>query len=399
MKKIKLIVLILLILASCSKDNFEVINDLSTLFTTDGEIGSYDNSTLITKDNNLIICGNQNTKGIVVLKIAKSGELVWKTEFMKGYECNASSIYENENEEIFVCGSLKMSNTTLGLSDVYIVKMSKKGDTLWSRTYGTSEIERGYQVINSGDDCLLISGTFEKHGASTDCLYLIKIDYDGDTIWTKTYEETSIGVTPYHLLKTNSGDFLLTGTYWVEDGRVLYSSMFDVEGNKLWDKQLGPVWRWGYCTIELPNNKFLTCGRQNSFGTTQLMLVKTDNSGNILMEKEYGSEDLSEEGYSMILNSDNSITISGSSYSSTKPDNNILLLKVDQDGNQIWLKKIGDPGINEWGSNLIMDVDDDFFLTGTISNIREDEETHETIIYMRKIYMTRFNKDGDYNGI
>ena len=54
MKKIKLIVLILLILASCSKDNFEVINDLSTLFTTDGEIGSYDNSTLITKDNNLV---------------------------------------------------------------------------------------------------------------------------------------------------------------------------------------------------------------------------------------------------------------------------------------------------------------------------------------------------------
>jgi hypothetical protein len=400
MKKINLIVLITLILTSCSKDDPVGNDGLLTRFTNDGEIELSDHSTLISKDNNLIICGNQNNcrNGIVILKITKAGELVWKTEFTKGYECNLSSIYENENEELFVCGSLKMLNTTLGASNVFIIKMSKQGDTLWTKTYGTSEIERGYRIVNSDDGCLLISGKFEKNTNPNDCLYLLKINYDGDTIWTKTYKDKCSGVEPYHLLKTSSGDYLLTGAYWVDDGRILYLAMFDTDGNIVWDKKIGTAWCEGYCTMELQNNHFLTCGRGNGsdFGYSQLMLLKSDISGNVEWVKVYGSDSLSEEGYSMILNSDNTITTSGASYNSDSPDYNIVLLKVDMDGNQLWLKTFGDSGINEWGSNLIMDENDDFFLTGTMQNIRINTQTHETTFYLRKIFMISFTSDGDF---
>jgi hypothetical protein len=58
----------------------------------------------------------------------------------------------------------------------------------------------------------------------------------------------------------------------------------------------------------------------------------------------------------------------------------IILLKVGQNGNQLWFKKFGNPE-NAIGVNLIKDTNDDNIITGD---------------YNENIFMAKTDKDGDY---
>ena len=396
MGKTFLIFLTILFFCSCKKEQDDLQNIFPTHFLYEGEIGSSNNSTLISKDNNLVICGNGNTGGICIVKISKSGDLIWKNEFSKGYECGSNSIAESDNEELFVCGNLRREITISGRSDVWIVKISKNGDTLWTKTYGSPEADFGHQIIKTSDNYLLISGRSGIKNSGNDCLYLLKIDFNGDTLWTKTYLEIE-SVFPNHLLETENGDFFLTGTYDnSESERELYFLKIDKNGNILWDKRNGSAGRWGYCTIELTDGDLLTCGSYLSDGSTQVMLIESDNIGNTIWEKKYGDENLSEHGSSMKFNFDGTITITGSSNDPVIGDSDIILLKVDQNGNQIWLKKYGNPEVDESASNLLKDSNDDNIITGTTLYYRFVDNSNETETFIRNIYMTRLDNDGNF---
>ncbi len=384
----------MIIFSSCKKEENDLHNYLQTYFTCDGDLGTYDNSTLISKDNNIIICGNGNKGGICLLKISKAGTLIWKNEFKKGSECSASAIAENNNGEIFVCGYMGINLEQL--NNVFIVKISATGDTIWTRRYSTPHLEYGQQIINTSDAKLLICATYDIPHAANTGIALKKIDYNGDTIWTKTFDNTD-GIFPYHLLETENGEYFMTGTYDNTDsGRELYFLKLDQNGNKLWDKKIGPAWRWGYCTIELSNGNFLTCGSQYTFGNSQIMLIKTDESGNPIWEKEYGTGNLSYFGSSMKLNLDGTITITGSLHDPIIPQDDLILLKTDQDGTLLWLKSYGDPKVDERGYNLVKDVNDDNIVTGTKVYSREYENSNLTNTFSRVIYMMKFTKDGNF---
>ena len=69
MKQFLTILCAIMVLFTCKKESQPPgLN----FFSFDGSIGTNDNSTLVSYDDNLIICGNTND-GICILKISKSG--------------------------------------------------------------------------------------------------------------------------------------------------------------------------------------------------------------------------------------------------------------------------------------------------------------------------------------
>jgi hypothetical protein len=93
-----------------------------------------------------------------------------------------------------------------------------------------------------------------------------------------------------------------------------------------------------------------------------------------------GESNLSELGYSIKQNADGSFIITGSSYDVTSMQSDIILLKVDANGNQIFLKKFGS-SISDNGVNLIKDNNDHNIITGN---------------YNGSIFMTKTDTHGNF---
>ncbi len=361
-----IVILTILFLSSCKKENVQEqtpIENTPSYHTFDGGIGTYDNSTIITFDNNLIICGNVNNT-VSIIKITKAGTLLWRRDFEAGNGSSASGITETTEHNLFICGNTyrNYSNTKY---DILLIKTNSLGDTIWTKTYGGNENDYGTNIITTSDGNILISAKTTSFGADLyGDIYLIKVNTNGDTIWTRTYTDQD-QEEPFHLMETINGEFLLTGTNEdIGNSREIYLLKVSADGTPLWNKKIGPAdMKWGFSSIELSNGNLMICGLHTSNGYSQVLLLKTDNLGNVIWEKEYGENNLSENGNSIKQNSDGSFTITGSSYDVSSMQTDIILLKVDQSGNQLWLKKFGSSA-NDSGINLIKDINDDNIITG-----------------------------------
>src|SRR5713101_4504904 len=78
-----------------------------------------------------------------------------------------------------------------GGSNVYLIKTNSLGDTLWTRTYGGSSADFGYSVEETSDSGFIIAGSTQSFGAGFSDVYLIKTNSLGDSLWTRTYGDSS----------------------------------------------------------------------------------------------------------------------------------------------------------------------------------------------------------------
>ncbi len=367
MKQYLIFIILILTFSACKKDknDMESPESIPTYHAFTGEIGTNDNSCLMSNDNNLILCGTNGTN-ITIIKCSKSGSLIYKKDFFTGNYSNASGIVETPNQDLLLCGST-LRNGAVSHMDILLIKTNSNGDTLWTKTYGSVKEDYGYQIIKTNDNNYLICGITYRDTTSGFCdIYLLKIDSNGDTIWTQSYIDQDQEM-PFHLMETQNGEILVTGTN--EDNsnpRGLYLLKIDALGNKLWDKTIGAgLWKWGYSTIELSTGDLLTCGQGPDivWGRSQTLILKTDLLGNILWEKNYGELELSETGFALKQNNDSTYTVTGASYNISTTEHDIIVFKIDQSGNQVWYKMFGSP-TTDWGMNLLKDVNDVNIISG-----------------------------------
>ena len=76
--------------------------------------------------------------------------------------------------------------------DIWLLKSDTSGDTLWTKTFGGRFDDRGYSVQQTTDEGYIIVGSTESFSAGDYDVWLIKTDASGDTLWTKTYGESSL---------------------------------------------------------------------------------------------------------------------------------------------------------------------------------------------------------------
>lgn len=379
MKKLLTYFAAFLILYSCKKDEDDpiIIPEPTPIYHSfQGEIGAHDNSTTVSADNNLLICGN-TTGNICVLKVAKSGSQLWRKEFKAQYFSWASGLAESSSQEVFVCGTT-YKYYSISEHNILLIKLDANGDTLWTKIYGGDQDDFGNFIIPTNDDHLLICGHSYSFSDEGD-IYLIKVNTNGDTLWTKNYFASG-NQFPRHILQTQNGEYLITNTSLDSDSNTeLYFLKLSADGQQLWNKKVSPgIGKWGFSTIELSNGDLVTCGKIEKGDDDQILIVKTDSQGKVLWEHEYGNTFLQERGNVIKSNADGTFTITGWSHSTHSGTNQIVLLKINPNGDQIFFKEFGGH-FSDSGDNLLKDDNDDNIITGDFNGA---------------IYMTRTDSDG-----
>jgi hypothetical protein len=107
-------------------------------------------------------------------------------------------------------------------------------------------------------------------------------------------------------------------------------------------------------------------GSYAEYGYEDIWLIKTDHKGNILWEKFFGGEDL-DQGLCVRETLDSGFIIVGITYSfsSRVPhDENIILIKTDKNGNEVWTKIIDNTAGDESGMSVRQTDDNGYIIVG-----------------------------------
>lgn len=234
-----------------------------------------------------------------------------------------------------------------GQSNMYLLKINSDLEKEWSQVFGGNNVEWGQSLIDVDDGYLLL-GYSNSFGAGGYDVYLVKCDYSGTLLWQKTYggSDWDFG---YSLIQHNNRIYI-AGESWsfsngASDGYLLE---IDAAGNELWSGHFGGTEEEALYSMFLGANGLQAVGYNSSVEErSKLMVVEWDDN-NSTTEHIIGEPNKSYVGRSGVFHSNGSYFYTGSiQYDDQK---NYMILRTDTDFNIV-------AGVNEkFGLNEHPDI-------------------------------------------
>jgi len=309
--------------------------------------------------------GSGSLDGYVV-KINSVGDTLWTKAI-------GNSLYNA------TMNSLKLSNgnfmlltftdsTGLGLNDVGLIKIDSVGNILWNKFYegGTGDNGAMSGIIELADGGFIMSGSTNSYGVGDYDAYAIRTDSLGNISWAKTYGG-SLFETGISSIKCSDGVLIAGGTRsFGQGGSDVYLVKLDFNGNLLWAKTYGTALDEFTSKIkQTSDNGFVIGGFYGVVtGDRGEMLMKIDSSGNFQWAKSYGSSMCNDDLSNVTITNDGGFIMSGSSCSFGGFIYNAYIIKTDS---------LGNSGCNEQSRTFIeMDITSLLTVTNPVPNVYTD---------------------------
>jgi regulation of enolase protein 1 (concanavalin A-like superfamily) len=177
--------------------------------------------------------------------------------------------------------------------DVYLIKTDSLGDTLWTRTYGGGYDDVGYSVQQTSDGGYIITGMTESFDVNSGDVYLIKTDAFGNQFWETTFGG-SFKDAGHSIQQTSDGGYIITGSKDFQYHPPLYPwaelclIKTDSWGETLWTRTFGDTsLDQGMSVQQTSDGGYIITGFF-SFDPIEraIYLIKTDVNGMVGIEEE-----------------------------------------------------------------------------------------------------------------
>lgn len=269
-------------------------------------------------DSSFAITGGSSSFGVnsgqaFLMLVDSSGNHLWTKDYGGNGSDMGQRVFYEPNEGYFIFG---YSNSLPSDGyDFLALKTDENGVQEWSKNYGTNNWERLWDVRRLSDGSFFLVG--ESEGETTDSkdIYMVRLDDQGASIWTKTIStvnddiayavdtltDTTVVVGGVHGANGTEKGFLMEVHY---DGSVLWKNFYDQSGvTEIFD-------------IQVFNGDIFAAGSIISSGNEvrDQWFLKTDVNGNQLDEftNNYSEDDYHE---SFAIKDADGMYVSLSSYS------------------------------------------------------------------------------------
>jgi len=258
---------------------------------------------------------------------------------------------------------------------IFFIAISLNGQVvLFNNIYQKTDWDYADAVIERSDGNYLVLGSSRSQFGTDYDINLLLVDYEGNIIWDRYIGESGKHEFGYSLIETSDRNYLISGS----SGSYPYLVKVDPEGNLIWDQEFDGAGGGGYSVGEtIDNNYFFIASAAGSNSIVYL----TNSQGNLISTNTYGIEFSS----AIIQTTDNGFVLAGNS-PSVNGDNDIVLLKIDTNGNQEWSKSFGGGG--EDGARTVEQLSDDGYLIGGYFDSQIPDDVLHT-------YLIRTNSIGD----
>jgi hypothetical protein len=179
-------------------------------FGTNGDEYCY--SLKETNAHDFIMCGRREAFGaaeydVFLAKSDSTGNLLWLKSYGGHQNDYGYSVQNAPNNGYLIAGHTRSFGA--GNWDVYLIRTDSLGDTLWTRTYGGSQPDEAFCIerIQSG---FVIAGASYSYGAGLSDMYVLRVSDLGDTLWTATYGGDDEDWA-YDAMKTQDSAFAIVG--------------------------------------------------------------------------------------------------------------------------------------------------------------------------------------------
>ncbi|MBR9919761.1 MAG: DUF11 domain-containing protein [Bacteroidetes bacterium] len=300
---------------------------------------------------------------VLVLGIMGSSELKaqgWEKYFGGAAEDEVTAVVQTISEGYTIVGiteSLGSDNDT----DIYLARVDVDGSLVWQKAVDEGFIERGYDLIYTADGGFLIVGYAQLDAQiNNNDAYLVKVNNQGEIQWSKTFGDEGDDFFQA-ITATSDGNYILAGrtnSYSGDGTEQAYLVKVDTEGNEIWSETYGGAFndRANDVVSAADGSVFLLGNTGTSADTTNIFLLKTDANGVEEWSETFGGTDYN-EGLALILDSENNLVFTG------HQDLELTILKTDYEGALIWSKVLL-PGEESIGNDLIETFDQQYALTG-----------------------------------
>ncbi len=220
---------------------------------------------------------------------------------------------------------------------------AKSSNNYWVKTYGGAKWDEGHYVQQTSDGGYIIAGETSSYGVGHIDIYLIKVDLNGDTLWTRTYGGKSDDYA-WAVQQTSDGGYIIVGV--TNSFGVIFDDIYliktDKKGDILWTKIYGGEGiNEGRAVQQVKDFGYIIVG--STRWIPDVYLIKTNKDGDTLWTNTYGGS-CPDEGWSVKQTRDGNYIILGTTFSADPPCPHMYLLKVGKDGYTFWTKTYNGEG-------------------------------------------------------
>ncbi len=318
-----------------------------------GEMGNadFDQSygVLQTQDGGYLLSGHSesfNERGdldIYLIQLSDDGEVLWtKTlDFFNGRDV-CYNIAQASDGGYAIYG---ISADEGGVLLPQLTRTDDEGNVIWTRRFDQllSVFTKGVDALADGS--IVVCGRLLAGG-----VYLAKIDAMGEIVWENSYP----GNVAYNIHPTSDGGYILAGrANFQQDPEtgVFYTPSqvvkTDENGEVVWERLMGSsvsLITRAFDVTETIGGSFVAIGSQTGETslTSNLLMTKLDDLGNVLWEREMLTEDYSYNNYVIEQTSDNGFMLVGNVGESGDAQRRGFLLKTDGFGFEKWTRLFGE---------------------------------------------------------
>ena len=277
-----------------------------------------------------------------MLTVSLSGQYTfdWARAYGGDAWDEAFGMTQASNGDLFLCGYSKSQEKHL-----WILRIDELGNTLWGKTYKSKPASEGRDIIITSDNKLLVAGYSVKPFATHSDFWIVKLNQEGEVLWDKNYGEDG-DESARAVIETSDGGYVAVG---VNSSSMIYGDdawviKIDSSGQKLWERTFGGKQTdYANDVTETSDKGIVVCGmtgsRDLSQGYNSLWVAKMNSEGVDIWDNIYRINQW-DEASSVVQGLDGYLYVAGFTRTFSVIDYDVVLLKLDQDGNLIWQKII-----------------------------------------------------------
>lgn len=276
---------------------------------------------------------------VYIVKTDSIGNLLWSKDLCNGL--TGYSVIPNYEGGYFVLGK------AAGVYNTLIIKTDSIGNIIWTKSFENCV---GYKMISTYDSSLVFAG-YKPIAIGNRDIYLQKIDYNGSSLWTKSFGEGGFDIANDMKLTKDNG-LIVAGESQNGPGGNYRAYIIKTSSTGIieWEDKYGDELKANAIDLTSDSGYIITASNGG------MLLMKLSTSGDLEWSKNLNGT----IGYSVIQSNDFAFLIAGYS------NNNFYFVKTDPSGNMIWEHEFA-KGYFSSATDCIMSNDNGFVIAGNLS--------------------------------
>lgn len=229
------------------------------------------NGLTTTPDGGFVFIGSTESFGsggddFYIVCTDSSGNELWNAVLGGHYTEIARAVAQTNDGGFLVVG--RGDSFAAGRGNIYLAQLTSAGDTVWTRNISNGAIEvyesaRSINIVSSGD--AFLCGSFTQTPSEPDKAYVVRINANGDTLWTHPFGDILYSSRSRNARLTPDGGIVLTGITGDPSPFSHYENTIAArlsgDGTVLWDTIYGqPLADWGNDIEVLSDGGYLIAG-------------------------------------------------------------------------------------------------------------------------------------------